>query len=213
VQRRSDWNHYAYTYGEGEQAREARVEFDVMAAVMPDGAGHTVRVVADEAESERVLEVLASVDGLHVGTLHYAGRCEQVLVVQQPLSEAVVASLTSAGGQVHQMKGWDYVNDRVAPAPADWRRITDREALQRLDLDGDGELRVLHRFVGAATGLRAVLDRLVPEGFEQVEHDPDAERLVLAHRHSMGRISEITVGLLRLSERHGVAYDGWVLPG
>lgn len=209
MERRTDWNHYVYRYGEGSDAREARVEFDVMAAITGTDGAHTVRVIAPEGAS--LDDALATLDGLHVGTLHYAGKVERVVACAAPLPEAVRTGLEAAGAAVHVLAGTDYVSDRVHPGPADWRRITDREALERLDLDGDGELRVLHRFYGPASGLQAVAERLEPEGFERV--DGDGERLTLAHRHPIGRISEITLGLMRLGEGHGVAYDGWVLPG
>lgn len=208
MERRADWNHYAYTYGEGDDAREARVAFDVMAAVMGVEGRHTLRILAPEGTALDGL--LETVDGLHVGTLHYAGKVEWV-VACDGLDESLRASLRAAGASVQLLDGTDYVSDRVTPSPADWRRITDREALERLDLDGDGELRVLHRFVGPEGGLGAIAERLDPEGFERVV--ADGEHLTLAHRHPIGRISEITLGLMRLGEAHGVAYDGWVLPG
>ncbi len=212
MERRADWNHYVYVYGEGEAAREARVEFDVMAAVMPGDDGVTLRVVAPEAQEAAVSEVLQPLEGLWVGTMRYAGQVETV--VQCPrgsLDPAIGSALEALGASWQQVDGWAYTNDRIAPTPADWRRIEDREALERLDLDGDGELRVLHRFYGSAAGLKAIEERLADERFTRV--DGSDERLTLAHSHPIGAISEITCGLLRLGEAHGVAYDGWVLPG
>jgi len=208
MHRRPDWNHYSYVYGEDQAAR---VEFDVEAAALPtDPALQGLRFVIDEANEEALLELLAPVDGLHVGRLCYQGQCEHVLQASADV-DLPTAAIEALGGAIQRTSGWDYFNDRVCPQPADWRRIEDREALERLDLDGDGELRVLHRFYGDAKDLDTIGGRLEPEGFEEVERTDD--RLTLAHLHPIGDISRITVGLLRLCERGGVAYDGWVLPG
>jgi len=210
VDERSDWNHYEYTYGEGASAR---VDFDIMAAVLPDEAGrHCLRVVGDAEAAEAIREALAPVEGRLVGRLRYADKVEWVAWTDHEALPAEQAdALQAAGGQVQLVPGRDFSTDRVFPTPADWRRIEDREALERLDLDGDGALRVLHRFVGSEAGLKNVAERLAPEQFTEVDRGP--ERLTLAHEHPIGRISEITLGLLRLGEAHGVAYDGWVLPG
>lgn len=209
--RRPVWNHYTYTYGEG---RSARVEFDVEAAIglsRPDSTG--ARLVADAAVDEgRIAEALGELDVLLVGILAYAGQVERV--IQTPSPEAVTArrgALAEAGVTLELTPGWAYFEDRVSPSPADWQRIGDREALERLDLDGDGHLRVLHRFFGTPRALDAIATRLTPEGFEDAGRD--GERMTLAHVHPIGDISRITVGLLRLCEHHGVAYDGWALPG
>jgi len=210
VHRHSDWNHYEYTYGEGAQAR---VDFDVMAAVVPgDDGANCLRVVVADDGIDAVESLLASVDGRLVGTLRYAGQHEWVVWTDvRELSDELGRALAAAGAKVAVLGGHDYANDRIFPTPADWRRIEDREALERLDLDGDGALRVLHRFVGPEAGLAAVAERLAPEAFTEVETGP--ERRVLAHEHPIGQISDITLGLMRLCEAHGVAYDGWVLPG
>jgi len=210
MERRSDWNHYEYVYGEGARAR---VDFDVMAAVLPDDEGkNCLRVVCADDMVPAVEGALAAVEGRLVGTLAYAGQQEWVVWTDL---EQVPASLGSrVGVQAQLVPGRDYTADRVFPDPADWRRIEDREAIQRLgllDLDGDGILRVLHRFVGSEAALGAIAERLASESFTPVDRGDG--RMTLAHEHPIERISEITLGLQRLSEARGVAYDGWVLPG
>lgn len=202
-----DWNHYTYVYGEG---REARVDFDVEAAVLPTEPGVTgLRVRAAVGALDRDgLAALLPAEAWLVGVLTYAEQVE--FVVQLPVVFDP-QPLVDAGLTVETTRGWDYFNDRVCPTPADWRRIQDRETIERLDLDGDGEVRVLHRFYGDAPALERIRARLADEAFEHVADD--ATHLTLAHTHPIDDISRITLGLMRLGERLGVAYDGWVLPG
>jgi hypothetical protein len=210
MKRRADWNTYAYAYGDG---RDAVVAFDVRAAVSPGGGHpHGVRVLfAGEVEEAALAERLAGVDCLLVGRLAYAGRLEFVLQVEDlPAFQAREAALVAVGAHIEHTPGWDYFNARVSPTPADWRRIEDREALARLALDPDVPARVLHRFYGDPWALGVLADRLEAEGFEPGR--PDGPRLSLVHAHPLGDISRVTVGLLRLCERVGVAYEGWILP-
>lgn len=208
----SDWNHYTYVYGEG---RQARVDFDLEAAVLPtDDSLQGLRVRWEEGSVDRtcILQVLGSVDAWLVGRMAYAG--QQELVLQLPGDHdptSLLTRLRELGTTAELTKGWDYFDDRIAPTPQDWRRIQDREALERLDLDGDGELRVLHRLVGSPAALDRIVERLVAEGFEEVARE--GEHLTLAHLHPIHDISRITLGLMRLCEPLGIAYDGWVLPG
>jgi hypothetical protein len=202
----TDWNHYGYTYGEGKRAE---VHFDVEAAVVPQDADWRGLRVHGVADREALVERLADADAWLVGELRYDGRVEHVLVVRPTAVDAVTTALADA--TLEWTSSWDYFDDRVCPTPADWRRIEDREALARLDLDGDGSLRVLHRFYGDADALQAITDRLASEEFTPVDAQPT--RLTLAHEHPIDDLSTITVGLLRLCERLGVAYDGWILPG
>jgi hypothetical protein len=209
--KRADWNHYTFTYGDG---RDALVAFDVRAAVLPcDGHPHGVRVLfVGEVEEEALAARLVGVDCLLVGRLGYAGRVEFVLQVEDLEGfRSREAALAGLGARVEHTPGWDYFHSRVSPTPADWRRIEDREALARLGLDGDRRVRVLHHFFGDAKALDALRERLGPEAFE-VER-ADGRRLSLAHVHPIGDITKVTLGLMRLCERLGVAYEGWVVPG
>ncbi|MCA9491906.1 MAG: hypothetical protein KC656_04655 [Myxococcales bacterium] len=207
-----DWNHYTYVYGEG---RTARVDFDVEAAVLPSDdsqRGLRVRWADGSVDRTSLQHVLDGVDAWLVGKLTYAGTTELVLQLGGSVdADAVVHALAQTGATTELTAGWDYFNDRVCPTPQDWRRIQDREALERLDIDGDGELRVLHRFYGDDDALERIRERLADEGFETVESAPS--HLTLAHVHPLNDISRITLGLMRLCEPAGVAYDGWVLPG
>ncbi|MCB9689391.1 MAG: hypothetical protein H6735_30415 [Alphaproteobacteria bacterium] len=200
--RRGDWNHYRYTYAEG---REAEVAFDVQAAFLPasDRWPHGLRVLLEaEDTEERVLQALDALDALLVGRLRYAGRLELVLQVVDP---ALVAAVP--GASVEHTPGWDYFQDRVSPSPVDWRRIEDRETVERLGLAADQRVRAIHRFFGDPPALRDVRERLLPEGFE-FERD-EGRHLAMAHVQPVEHISIITVGLLRLCEQSGVAYEGW----
>ncbi len=211
------WNHYTYVYGatEDQPGRTARVEFDIEAAVLPSDdsmQGLRVRWADGTIEAAELVHILDAVEAWLVGKLHYHDTRELVLQVDGDVDLAdTVRALEQAGATVEKTRGWDYFNDRVCPTPADWRRIQDRETLERLDLDGDGELRVLHRMVGPVESLNAISERLESEGFEEV--DREGEHLTLAHVHPIADISRITLGLMRLCEPKGVAYDGWVLPG
>lgn len=208
----SDWNHYTYVYGEG---KAARVDFDIEAAVLPTDdslQGLRVRWTDSAVDRTTLSRILDADDAWLVGRLTYADQQELVLQVEGSRDlGSLVGALEQAGATVERTKGWDYFNDRVVPTPQDWRRIQDREALERLDLDHDGELRVLHRMVGPSASLDRLVDRLDDEGFELVARD--GEHLTLAHAHPIGDISRITLGLMRICEPLGVAYDGWVLPG
>lgn len=206
MRRRGDWNHYTYVYGESARAR---VDFDVEAALLPQRGGVSVRVMGPEGLDLSLLEPL---DALLVGTLRYAGKVEALLHQEAgDVDPAVRAALEAAGATVEVHPGWDVFDDRICPSPADWRRIEDRETLERLDLDGDQRLRVLHRFVGAERGLEPLQAQLIQGGMELVERR--GEHLVMAHVHPIGEISAVTVALLTAGEKLGVAYDGWVLPG
>ena len=207
----SDWNHYSYVYAED---RTATTHFHVGSAVFSDAAlPFGARIVfAEPFEQDRFLSLVDGVAGHLVGRLEYAGKVE--FVVALPASDGlagVTPALEAAGGTVETTDGWGYFDSRVCPTPADWQRIQDREALEALDLDGDGELRILHRFFGEPEALARVQERLEPEGFEHVEGGE--ARLTLSHVHPIADVSRITLGLQRLCERVGVAYDGWVLPG
>jgi hypothetical protein len=207
----SDWNHYDYTYGEGQHAT---THFHVGSAVFSDpGLPHGARVIfAAPFEQDAFLAMVQDVDGRLVGRMEYAGKVEMVAALAEADGlEPARSAIEAAGGTIELTDGWGYFDSRVCPSAADWRRIEDREALERLDLDGDGELRILHRFFGGAEALERVWERLEPEGFASVERGDD--RMTLAHRHPIADISRITVGLQRLCERAGIAYDGWVLPG
>lgn len=199
--RRGDWNHYRYTYAEG---REAEVAFDVQAAFLPasDRWPHGVRLLLDEEEAEAgVLDALEALDALLVGRLRYAGRLELVLQVGD---RAQLGELPRA--RVEHTPGWDYFQDRVSPSPIDWRRIEDRETVERLGLT-EGDLRAIHGFFGEPTALRTVRERLLPERFE-IELE-EGRHLAMAHVQPVEHISVVTVGLLRLCEQNGVAYEGW----
>lgn len=206
MRRGTDWNHYRYVYGDD---KPAVVHFDVEAAVVPQsGSWHGLRVYGLPDPS--ALETrLADVEVWLVGELHYDGRIEYVLQVEQAHVNAVNTALE--GLDLAWTTDWDYFDERVCPTPADWRRIQDREALARLDLDTNGEIEVLHRFYGDAPGLDAIAERLMTEGFTEV--DRQTTRMTLAHHHPLVDISTITLGLMRLCESNGVAYDGWLLPG
>jgi hypothetical protein len=204
----SDWNHYTYVYGDD---KTARVTFDVEAAVLPNDAGDRgVRFkTTPPLTRDELVEALGGVEVWLVGELHYADAVEFVLQVPPTLTNDDLAN-SLPGHTLEWTPGWDYFDDRICPTPADWRRIQDREALDRLDLDLDGVLQILHRFYGDATGLEAIASRLEAEGFATV--DRSDTRMTLAHSHPIGDVSRITLGLLRLCEKNGVAYDGWVLP-
>ena len=138
MKRRSDWNYYSYRYGEGQ---EATVHFDVQAAlVAPSSHVHCVRVVVPDGTGTfetALMELLAEVDGLLVGIMHYGGQTEFVLQVEH--HHAVVpheGSLIERGAALQHCPGWDYFDDRVCPTDLDWRRITDREAIDRLVRSG-----------------------------------------------------------------------------
>ncbi|MEZ4317624.1 MAG: hypothetical protein R3F61_08965 [Myxococcota bacterium] len=206
---RDDWNHYTYVYGDD---RTATIAFDVAAAVFSeDHFAHGVRVVT-EGDLASIEAALDGADALLVGRLTYGDRRELVLQVADLASFAEARSRVEAlGATVHDTPGWGYFDERVCPTPADWRRIQDRETLERLDLDGNGALRVLHRFFGDDAALDAIGSRLEAEGFAPVERSE--RRMALAHEHPLDDVSRITIGLMRLSEHHGAVYDGWVLPG
>lgn len=203
MRRRGDWNHYTYVYGEG---RLAEVEFDVAAALLPDPGRwpHGLRVHLDDADETAVLAALEGADGVLVGRLRYAGRIELVVQVVDPAGVGPIA-----GARIERTPGWDYFQDRVSPSPADWRRIEDRETIARLGLAPAGAVRTVHRFYGERAALDRVRERLAPEGFEPLAEDD--RHLALVRLQPIEGISLITVGLLRLCEHAGVAYEGWTV--
>ena len=125
---------------------------------------------------------------------------------------AHLVGCTQADVTFERSEGWSFFDDRVCPNELDWRRITDREQLERLRAEGvdvAGELMVAHAFYGPRSGLQHVLDRLALEGFESMSWH--GNWLVLARTHRLSDASKVSVALLRFSSTLGVAYDGWKL--
>jgi hypothetical protein len=216
MRRDDDWNHYTYRYDPGDgQPRTAHVRFDVGCALAPTPGSHstTLRLAVPEEQAEALVAALPALPDAAwwVGEERFAGRFVAVLQVDdadgiEALARAQASGLPLA---VQRSAGWDYFEDRVCPNEHGWRRITDREQLERLSIDIASLHRVAHAFYGGASGLGRVQERLLPEGFDLVD-SPDG-RLVLAKQHVPAEVSEVSVPLMRLAREHRCAYDGWWL--
>lgn len=212
----SDWNHYAYTYGEGQRAE---VRFDLELALLPAPATHQrcVRICLHGPVADfepRLAEVLEGVDCWLVGVLQYAGVTAFVLQVEDAVAfdarRPAVEAVAPAPLALEHSHGWGFFDDRVCPSEADWRRITDREQVERLQrtgVDVRAEGPVTHAFYGSAGGLRRIAERLALEDFETLSLSGD--RLVVRGVHSLAEVSSRTVPLARLARSAGAAYDGW----
>lgn len=218
MRRDADWNHYDYRYEppEGTGPRTATVRFDVGCAVMPtpDHHGTTLRVVVGEGDAAALDEVLWQVSDAAwwVGEERFAGQYVAVLQVED--ADGVEAELERLRGELRlrclRSAGWDYFADRVCPSEHAWRRITDREQLERLGgIDLQAPRTVSHAFYGGASGLARLQERLVTEGFTGALEGGD--RLVVTREHAPASVSEVSVPLMRLAAQYGCAYDGWSL--
>jgi len=217
MRRDDDWNHYSYRYDPGDgEPRTAYVGFDVGCALAPAPGSHgtTLRLLVPEEHAESLTHGLSALPDTAwwVGEERFAGRFVAVLQVDDADGVEALARERFGGISVvvQRSAGWDYFEDRVCPNEHAWRRITDREQLERLGGDMSMPCRVAHAFFGDAAALGRVQERLLAEGFEPVE--PAAgERLVLAKEHVPAEVSEVSVPLLRLAREHRCAYDGWWL--
>jgi len=113
VKRRSDWNFYTYSYGEGQQAT---VHFDLQAALItPGDYSCCVRLVFENTSKElenSLLDELADVDGLLVGILSYGQQTEFVLQLQDKADFVVhEAALVELGATFEHVEGWGYFDD------------------------------------------------------------------------------------------------------
>jgi hypothetical protein len=211
----SDWNHYHYTYG--EPARTAQVRFDVGCALMPAPNTHAtsvrvrIRITDPEQDLDHIVrQHLGAVDCWLVGTIAFADITAFVFQVAavQAMETHLAALLEQVDAEVHRSDGWSFFEDQVCPQENDWRRITDREQLERLGIDASAPVPVVHGFYGSAKGIAAIHARLQPEGFVG---EPLGDRLEMTKTHRPAEVSDITVPLLRLAQQHGCAYDGWRL--
>lgn len=209
----TDWNHYTYAYG--DEGRTAVVHFDVGCALMPCPDSHqtTVRIQVRQTEAAHDLRAhlgahLGPVDCWLVGTMAYADVTVLVLQVEAltAFDAALPAVLAGLDAAVERSPGWSFFEDRICPTEKDWRRITDREQLERLDVDPTVLADVAHSFYGSEKGLGAIHARLVPEGFRG---EPAGDRLEMRKDHRPADVSGITLPLMRLARQHGCAYDGW----
>jgi glycerophosphoryl diester phosphodiesterase len=219
MRRDADWNHYDYRYdpGDGHGPRTAHVRFDVGCALMPipDSHGTTLRLDVSEEQGPALDEVLWALSDAAwwVGEERFAGRYVAVLQVED--ADAVEAEARQLAADLpltaRRSAGWEYFEDRVCPSEHAWRRITDREQLERLGgTELDAPRPVAHAFYGSASGLAKVRARLLGEGFVDASGDA-TDRLVLHKEHTPATVSEVSVPLLRLARQHGCAYDGWSL--
>lgn len=216
MRRDADWNTYDYRYEppDGSGPRTATVRFDVGCAVMPtpDHHGTSLRVMVDQGDAAQLDEILWRVSDAAwwVGEERFRGL--YVAVLQVTDAEAVEAEIDGHRGELRvrfqRSAGWDYFADRVCPSEHAWRRITDREQLERLGgIDHDVPRPVRHAFYGAPSGLASLRERLLAEGFEAP--DTPSDRLVVVKEHTLASVSDISVPLMRLAAQHGCAYDGW----
>jgi len=219
MRRDADWNHYDYRYDpeDGHGYRTAHIRFDVGCALMPAPDTHatTVRIDVPEEQAPDLDELLWKLgDGAWwVGEERFAGR--YVAVLQTDDADGVEREAQGLAGTlplvVRRSAGWDYFEDRVCPSEHAWRRITDREQLERLGgTDLEGPRPIAHAFYGGASGLTKLRERLLAEGFTATSSDA-TDRLVLLKDHAPNAVSEVSVPLLRLARQHGCAYDGWSL--
>jgi hypothetical protein len=211
------WNHYAYRYAESGSV--ARVRFDVDRALQPSPSSHQrcVRVCVHGSVGDfeaQLLQILAEVDCCFVGVLAYAEITEFVLQVDDPVAfsaqEARLDHSTACTVRFDHSQGWDFFDDRICPGETDWRRITDREQLERLAAKGTdvrASRAVVHAFFGTHAQLERLAERIRPDGFEVVALE--GQRLAVRLVHPLHEVSDLTVPLVRYAASLGVAYDGW----
>ncbi|MBT3218956.1 MAG: hypothetical protein HN348_07675 [Proteobacteria bacterium] len=212
MKRRSDWNFYSYSYGEGQ---EATVHFDLQAALFtPETHAWCVRVVVENQTGSfetTLMDELADVDGLLVGILEYSQQQEFVLQLEDKAQFTPhEGTLVELGASLEQIDGWGYFDDRVCPTEFDWRRITDREAIECLVRDGldpTEPIELEHYFVGDAATLEEIRHQLDPLGF--IEVAVDDSRLALKYKQPLSEVSDVTPSLLNMCRKMGIVYDGW----
>jgi hypothetical protein len=214
------WSFYHYVYGEGRRA-EVRFDLGYAAGATPRTHRHAAQVVVRGAEpdavdawAEGLPERLADVDCLLVGVVRYADATELLLQVEDRAAFARAEPRLGAPGAltIAWSAGWDCFTDRYCPREADWQRISDREAVERLVAGGhppEAEVGVEHRVVGDPAGLEGLAAELVPAGFEPAAVTDRLLRVV--RRQRLDAVSDGSVPLAARCRRLGLVYDGWSL--